>query len=171
MSEHAAKRSALDIAEALGRWLENALLSALLAGMISLGALQIALRWSSAGSLVWADEAVRMMVLWIAMVAGVAAAREDRHISIDVLSRFLSPRARVITAAVVDLFTAGVCVALAWYGWLMVRFAIEGEDVLLTGLPAWIFQAVIPVAFLLMGYRYFLWSIRRVRQAAVADSA
>lgn len=154
----------LDAAEALGRWIENVLLSAMLAGMIGLGTLQIILRWSSAGSLVWADEAIRMMVLWIAMVAGVAAAREDRHISIDVLSRFLKPRAQAITAAMVDLFTAGVCIALAWYGGIMVQFAMEDGDVLLTGLPAWIFQAVIPVAFLLMGYRYFLWFIRRVSE-------
>ena len=171
MSEPKVKRPALDTAEALGRWIENALLSALLAGMIGLGALQIILRWSSAGSLVWADEAIRMMVLWIAMVAGVAAAREDRHISIDVLSRFLAPRARAITAAAVDLFTAGVCMALAWYGGIMVQFAIEDGDVLLTGLPAWIFQAVIPVAFLLMGYRYFLLFIRRVRQIVAGGKA
>ena len=161
----------LDTAEAIGRWLENALLSALLAGMIGLGALQIILRWSSAGSLVWADEAIRMMVLWIAMVAGVAAAREDRHISIDVLSRFLSPGPRAITAAVVDLFAAGVCLALAWYGAIMVQFALEDGDVLLTGLPAWIFQAVIPIAFLLMAYRYFLWFIRRVREIAAGGNA
>lgn len=166
MSVPISKRSALDTAEALGRWIENALLSALLAGMIGLGALQIILRWSSAGSLVWADEAIRMMVLWIAMVAGVAAAREDRHISIDVLSRFLAPRARAFAAAAVDLFTAGVCLALAWYGGIMVQFALDDGDVLLTGLPAWIFQAVIPVAFLLMGYRYFLWFIRRFREFA-----
>jgi TRAP-type C4-dicarboxylate transport system permease small subunit len=171
LSEPKVKRPALDTAEALGRWIENALLSALLAGMIGLGALQIILRWSSAGSLVWADEAIRMMVLWIAMVAGVAAAREDRHISIDVLSRFLAPRARAITAAAVDLFTAGVCLALAWYGGIMVQFAIEDGDVLLTGLPAWIFQAVIPVAFLLMGYRYFLLFIRRVRQIVSGSNA
>lgn len=164
MSVPIRKRSALDTAEALGRWIENALLSALLAGMIGLGALQIVLRWSSAGSLVWADEAIRMMVLWIAMVAGVAAAREDRHISIDVLSRFLAPRARAFAAAAVDLFTAAVCMALAWYGGIMVQFALEDGDVLLTGLPAWIFQSIIPVAFLLMGYRYFLWFIRRLRE-------
>lgn len=171
MSASESKRSALDAAEALGRWIENALLSALLAGMIGLGALQIILRWSSAGSLVWADEAIRMMVLWIAMVAGVAAAREDRHISIDVLSRFLSPNARAITAAAVDLFAAGVCLALAWYGAIMVQLALEGDDVLLTGLPAWIFQAVIPVAFLLMAYRYVLWFIRRVREITAGAHA
>ena len=154
----------LDKADALGRFLENALLSVLLTGMILLGATQILLRWSGAGSMVWGDEAIRLMVLWIAMVAGIAAAREDRHIAIDVLSRFLKPRAKAATAIIVDLFTALVCAALAWYGWVMVRFAIEDNDALLGGLPAWFFQAIIPVAFLLMAYRYGIWFVRRLRE-------
>lgn len=164
MKSSSGKATALARADALGRLIENAFLSLLLAGMIGFGALQIILRWSGAGSLVWADEAIRLMVLWIAMIAGVAAAREDRHISIDVLSRFLSPRVRGVAAAIVDLFTAAVCFALAWYGGVMVQYAFEDDDIVLTGLPAWIFQAVIPVAFLLMGYRYMLWFLRRAAQ-------
>ena len=95
------------------------------------------------------------------MVAGIAAAREDRHIAIDVLSRFLRPKAKAIAALVVDLFTAGVCLALAWYGQIMVGFALEDGDMFLGGLPAWWFQAIIPAAFLLMAYRYFIWFLRR----------
>ena len=104
-------------------------------------------------------------------VAGIAAAREDRHIAIDVLSRFLSPGVRVIAAAAVDFFAAGVCLALAWYGAIMVQYALEGGDVLLTGLPAWIFQAVIPVGFFLMAYRYGVWFIRRVREISAGSNA
>lgn len=152
----------LDRADAFGRVLENIFLSVLLSGMIGLGTAQILLRWSGAGSLVWGDEAIRLMVLWIAMVAGVAAAREDRHIAIDVLSRFLPPRSKALTGVIVDLFTAAVCAVLAWYGWVMVRFAMEDSDVLLGALPAWMLQAVIPVAFLLMAYRYLVWAGRRL---------
>jgi len=160
----------LSVADKLGRYLENALLSVMLAGMIGLAASQIVLRWSGSGSLVWADEAIRLLVLWIAMVAGIAAAREDRHISIDILSRFLAVRPRAVTAIVVDLFTAIVCFALAWYGRGMVQFAIEDGEVLLGGLPAWIFQAIIPVAFALMGYRYLIWVARRVREFGAGEA-
>ena len=161
----------LEKAEALGRVAENILLSALLAGMIGLAATQIVLRWSDLGSLVWGDEAIRLMVLWIAMVAGVAAAREDRHIAIDVLSRFLGKRSKALTSLIVDLFTSAVCLALAWYGWGMVSFALEDGEVLLGGLPAWFFQAVIPAAFLLMAYRYFIWFVRRLRELFAGDAA
>ena len=141
------------------------MLGALLLGMIGLATTQILLRDLGAGTLVWGDEAVRLMVLWIAMIAGVAAAREDRHIAIDVLSRFLKPRSRAGIAVMIDIFTAAVCAALAWYGWVMIRFALEDGDKLLGGLPAWPLQAIIPAAFLCMAWRYVVWSIKHFRQA------
>ncbi len=152
----------LQWADKAGRFIENLLLTLLLGGMTLLACTQIFLRDFGFGSLLWGDEAVRLMVLWIAMIAGVAAAREDRHISIDVLSRFLPARLNALKAALIDLFTAGVCFALAWFGWGMVQFAIEGGDTLLNDQPAWIFQIVVPVAFFLMGWRYLLWVAKRV---------
>lgn len=152
----------LEWADKAGRFLENLLLALLLGGMTLLACTQIFLRDFGFGSLLWGDEAVRLMVLWIAMVAGVAAAREDRHISIDVLSRFLPEKPRALMAAFIDLFTSGVCFALAWFGWGMVEFAIEGGDTLLIDKPAWVFQIIVPVAFLLMGWRYLLWVTKRM---------
>ena len=153
----------------VGRWLENAILAILLSGMIILATAQVLLRDFGAGSLVWADEAVRLLVLWLAMVGGIAAAREDRHISIDVLSRFLPRRVRAAAAVLIDLFTIAVCLALAWYGSIMIRFALEGGDRLLAGLPAWPFQAIIPAAFACMAWRYFVWLLRHSREVLGAD--
>lgn len=153
----------LSKADKLGRLLENTLLTFLLLGMVVLGSAQIFLRWADKGSLAWGDEAIRMLVLWIALIAGIAAAREDRHISIDVLSRFMPGRFHDLVAAVVDLFTASVCAVLAWYSWDMVAFAIEDGDVLLGGLPAWWFQTILPVGFGLIAYRYLIWVVRRLR--------
>lgn len=162
----------LELADKLGRFFENLLLSTLLLGMIGMGTSQILLRWTGAGSIVWGDEAIRIMVLWIALVAGVAAAREDRHISIDVLSRFLPPRAKAAFAIVVDLFTAAVSLTLAWYSWIMVGFAIEDAEMLLGGLiPAWWIQIILPVGFLLIGYRYLLWVGRRVMEVLRPEAA
>jgi TRAP-type C4-dicarboxylate transport system permease small subunit len=155
----------LQKADKLGRWLENALLSILLLAMMSLGAIQILLRWTGEGSFIWSDEAVRLMVLWIAMVAGVAAAREDRHIAIDVLARGLSKQGKVYAAAVVNLFTMTVCFALAWYSIEMVGYSLEDGDTLLSGMPLWWFQSVMPVGFFLMGYRYTIWFYRHLLEA------
>lgn len=153
----------LEQAERVGRWLENLVIGLLLASMIVLACTQIFLRNFNFGTLVWADQTINHAVLWVAMIAGVAAAREDRHISIDVLSRFLPPRGRAGVALLVDLFTIGVCLALAWYGWQLAQFALEDDETLLIGIPVWVAQAVVPLAFLLMAWRYMIWFVRRVR--------
>ena len=152
----------LEKANKVGHWLENAFLSMLLFGMILLGVLQIFLRWAGEGSLAWGDEAIRLMVLWIAMIAGIAAAHEDRHISIDVLSRVLPAKGKVVAAVVVDLFSMCVCLALCWYSILMVQFAFEDGEILLGGLPAWWFQSILPIGFGLISWRYLIWVIKRL---------
>jgi len=161
-------RRTLELAELAGRFLENLLLGCLLIGMVLLACAQVLLRDFGFGSIVWGDEAVRLMVLWIAIIAGIAAAREDRHISIDVLSRFLSPRMQALTGIVVAIFTASVCAAIAWYGYDMVAFAIEDDEIVLTGLPAWVFQAIIPLGFALIAWRYSVISVRQVHALLVA---
>lgn len=163
--------STLDIAERAGRWLENLLIGALLTAMIGLACAQIFLRNFDFGSLVWGDEAINHMVLWVAMIAGIAAAREDRHISIDVLSRFLPPRGKAAAAMVVDLFTAAVCLALAWYGWQLTGYALEDGDALLIGVPFWVVQGIVPVGFALIAWRYLIWFARRFRQLLSGQSA
>jgi TRAP-type C4-dicarboxylate transport system permease small subunit len=161
----------LEKADKLGRVLENAFLSVLLLGMIGLGSTQILLRWTGEGSLVWGDEATRLMVLWIAMIAGIAAARDDRHISIDVLSRLLPERGKAIAAVLVALFSMTVCLALTWYSAGMLRFAIEDSEVLLGGLPAWWFQSILPAGFGLISWRYLIWIIRRLRALLSSEVA
>ena len=62
-------------------------------------------------------------------------------------------------AVVVDVFTCVVCAALAWYSYEMVALAYEFEDVLLGDLPAWPFQAIMPVGFALIAYRYLVLAL------------
>jgi len=152
----------LEGADRVGRWLENLVIGLLLVSMVLLACAQIFLRNFDFGTLVWADQTINHAVLWVAMFAGVAAAREDRHISIDVLSRFLPPRGQAGVALLVDLFTVGVCVALAWYGWQLTEFALEDDEALLVGIPVWMAQAALPLAFVLMAWRYLVWFVRRI---------
>jgi TRAP-type C4-dicarboxylate transport system permease small subunit len=148
-------------ADKAGRFLENLLLTLLLGGMTLLACTQIFLRDFGFGSLLWGDEAVRLMVLWIAMIAGVAAAREDRHISIDVLSRFLPDKLRALTTILVDLFTAGVCGLFAWHSGRFVMGSYEFGDTLMKNKPAWMLQIILPIGFGLMAYRHLVLALKR----------
>lgn len=144
---------------------EDSLLAVILLSMIGLGALQIVQRNVFGTSFIWTDELLRLLVLWIAMAGAVAASRDDRHIIIDLLSRFLDEKYALIVRTVIDLFTVAVCALLAWHTARFVYGEREFGATLLDGLPAWPFEAVIPVAFAIITYRYTLFLFVHADQA------
>jgi len=159
-------------AERLGRLLENTLLAIVLFMMIGLAASQVVMRGILGSGLAWADEALRLLVLWAAMLGAIAASRDNVHLRIDLLSRFLPAGWRRVTAALVDLFAAGVSAVLAWQSWRFVAESREFGDQVLGTLPAWAFQAILPTAFVLITYRYLAGLPRhfRPRQAPGGSS-
>lgn len=140
----------------VGRRLENLLLAIILFSMIGLAAYQVVLRNLVGSGIGWADEALRLMVLWAAIVGAVAASRDNVHLRIDLLSRFLSRTGRITTTVVVDLFTVAVAGILAWYSWEFVAESREFGDQILGDLPVWPFQSVLPAGFALIAYRYLI---------------
>ncbi len=71
--------------------LEEILLVSLVVLMVSLGFLQILFRNLISVGIVWIDSLVRHLVLWIALLGASIATRENRHITIDVISGRVSP--------------------------------------------------------------------------------
>ena len=151
-------------AERLGRWLENTLLALVLFAMIGLAAAQVVLRSVFGGGLAWADEALRLLVLWAAMLGAIAASRDNVHLRIDLLSRFIPAAWRRLTAVLVDLFAAAVSAILAWYSWSFVAQSREFGDQVLGSWPAWAFQTILPAAFALIAYRYLAGLPRHFRR-------
>ena len=157
-------------ADRVGRWLENTLLSIVLVSMILLASGQIGLRNLFGSGFPWADEALRLLVLWVAMLGAVAASRENRHISIDILSRVLPKTPRMIAGSIVHAFTAFIALVLAWYSLEFVRESYDFADTVLDDLPAWWFQLILPVGFFLIGYRYCIWTLRELMSLFRPDS-
>jgi TRAP-type C4-dicarboxylate transport system permease small subunit len=163
------RASWLERADRLGRGVENSLLCALLAAMLFLGGAQILLRNLGGGGFPWADEALRVMVLWLAMLGGLAASRDDRHIAIDALARILPPRWQAAASALVSGLTAAVCALIGWHALIFVGESREFGDKLVGGLPAWWFQSILPVAFLLIAWRYAVWALKRARAVVTGE--
>lgn len=145
--------------DAFGRLLENVALVALLSGMMLLAVGQIVLREFFNTGFVWADELVKLMVLWLAMVGSVAACRDNRHIRIDLLSHLLPDTAVKLARIVVDLFAAGVALVVAWHAWRYLGLEIEFEDTVLVDTPAWIAHSIVPLAFALIAYRFVVGAL------------
>ena len=88
-------------------------------------------------------------------------ARDDRHIRIDALSRVMPKGWIRISRVIVDLFAAIVCAIIAWQVYRYVQLEIEFEDTVLVDVPAWVVHGIMPVAFVLTGYRFVVNAIRR----------
>lgn len=126
---------------------------------------QIVLREVFNTGFVWADELIKLMVLWLAMVGSIAASRDDRHIRIDALSHILPDTAIKLTRIAVDIFAAIVCAVIAWQTYRYLQLEIEFEDTVLIDVPAWIAHLIVPLAFALVSYRFTVtvgWGIYRL---------
>ncbi len=147
-------RERLERVERWARGLENGLLVVLLSLLLVLASTQILLRNVFSSSLPWGDEAVRLLVLWLALFGAIAASRDGRQIRIDVLSRVIPKRFVWIPDSIATAFTAAVCAIFAWHAWRFVQDSRAFGDQILGDWPAWILQLILPIGFAIMAYRY-----------------
>jgi TRAP-type C4-dicarboxylate transport system permease small subunit len=134
--------------------IEDSLIVCLLSAMILLAAGQIVLRNLFDTGLFWADPALRMLVLWLTLLGAIAATREDRHIRIDLLSRFLHARGKTVVQGINDLFSAFVCGLISWHAARFVYHEWQDGVSLFGGLPAWLGEIIIPIGFGIMALRF-----------------
>ncbi len=142
-----------------GRWCENLLLVLLFAAILGLSTTQIVLRNFFASGLFWADELVRLLVLWLAVVGALAATRDRRHIAIELIVRALPEFLQRMTRSVVGLFAAAVAGVFAWQSWRFVVDSREFGDTVLGDWPAWYFQLILPLGFALIAWRFLTTAI------------
>lgn len=134
-------------------FVENSLLALALFIMIALASTQIIMRnfWDS--GLAWGDTSLSILVLWVAMLGAMVATREQNHISIDLMSRFLSPRTKRMNQALLDLFTALVCGLLSYHSARFVMMEYEDGTIAFESVPAWLCEVIIPFGFGLIALR------------------
>jgi len=157
-------RSALILAklEKAGTYAEDTVLLIILISMILLAGVQIGLRNFFDTGLFWGDEMLRLMVLWLTVAGGLAASRMDKHISIEVLDRFLPAKAQWVVKIIIDLFTASICALFTWHSARFVMGSYEYGDTLMKNMPAWTMQIILPIGFGLMTYRHLVLAIKRL---------
>ena len=151
-------RKFLDSLERAGRLAENIALLVLLGTMIGVAVFQIINRQLLGGTfgMAWADELVKMIVLWLAMVGSIAACRDNKHIRIDLITHILSGTIVSWIKVVVDLFAAAVCAMIAWQAWRLIGEERTWGDVILGDVPLWLAHAIVPLAFALVSYRFLV---------------
>ena len=104
---------------------EDLFLVLLLLAVIVLAPLQIFLRNFFDAGISWADPLIRVLVLWLGLFGAVAASRGDRHITIDVASRYFSAGLGDALRLLTSLFTSAVSALIAWHSG---RFVIDERE-------------------------------------------
>jgi len=149
---------------------EDAILVGLLLLMIGMAVTQIFLRNLFEAGIVWSDVMVRIMVLWVGLVGAMVASRQDNHIAIDILDRYLPERAKVYANFVVKLFTALICTIVAYYSLLFVQMEFTDGGMAFARVPNWLCEAIIPFAFTVIALRYFLLSFVNLKKIVKSGS-
>jgi TRAP-type C4-dicarboxylate transport system permease small subunit len=135
---------------------EGVLLILLLSVMVLMAFVQVVLRNVFHEGFIWADILLRHLVLWIGLVGAALAASQQHHITIDALTRFLSPRLRHSVMALAQLFAVAVCVVLADASVTFVRNDLEFGATVYGEVPAWVSQVIIPVGFSLLSFHFLV---------------
>jgi TRAP-type C4-dicarboxylate transport system permease small subunit len=138
--------------------IEEWLLAILVLVLVALAGAQIVLRNFFDTGLSWADPFLRVLVVWAAMLGALAATREDKHIAIDVVQRFLAPKAQRAARVVTFGCTALICAAMAWYSSGLVGIdyadAASGVAKTIAGAPVWLLECILPFGFGMMAIRF-----------------
>jgi TRAP-type C4-dicarboxylate transport system permease small subunit len=146
-------------------WAENALLIAMLALMVGLAAAQILFRNFFDISIFGADQMLRLLVLWVALLGAVTASREGKHIHVDAIARWLPGRVKPGVEALTDLFTVVVCLLLSWQALRFIQSARESGEMAFGALPVWVSALILPLGFMLIALRYGLRFWHHMQQA------
>lgn len=141
--------------------LESGLLLVLFAAMVLVAGYQIFARNLFGGGISWGDGFVKFAVLWIAVIGGMLASRNDAHIRIDVIGRLVTARWRGVLQRLVAGFT---CAVTGLFTWVSVEF-VMGEYqypvVAFGAVPSWVCALILPIGFGVISLRYLVRTLRR----------
>lgn len=136
--------------------IEDGLLALLLTSMIGVAALQVIMRNFMDSGLYWGDSAVRVMVLWVALLGAMVASRKDDHIRIDLLNHFLPDHLKRHLRRIINVFTCAILVLFAWSSAVFVGYEYEDQTMAFGSVPAWVCEIIMPIGAGVMSLRYAL---------------
>jgi TRAP-type C4-dicarboxylate transport system permease small subunit len=136
-------------------WVEDAAISFMLLSMILLVLVQIGLRNFYSSGISGGAEIVRHLLLWVAFIGAAIAAREGKHIKIDIAQRILPWGPKNFVELLTGLFTTIICGLLLYASIQFIR-ADYGLHTTIPffNMPVWVLELVIPLGYCAVTLRY-----------------
>lgn len=151
--------------------IEGALLILLLLVMLLMAFGQVVLRNLFSGGIVWGDILLRHLVLWIGFLGAALATSGERHLNIDILTRYLSDRLKGAVATLTNIFAAGVCLLLFLASLKFIEFEIANKSTVFNDIPSVYAQIIIPVGYGLLSAHFIIRAILDAGKALQKGSA
>ena len=140
--------------------IETVIVVLFMSAMMGIAFLQIVLRNVFTTGLTGGELILRNLVLWIGFLGATLATREGKHINIDAISRSLPPFSRAVVETCVHLFSSLICGLLTYASLKFIGNEAEMGTMTLVRIPTWILEAVLPLTFGLMAFRFALRAIQ-----------
>ena len=131
---------------------------------------EVAMRYFLKRPTTWVLEVVEWCQVWMTFLSAAWILKEERHVTIDIVSSGLKPRAQVSLAIVTSSLGALICLTMVWFGGQVVwdHFARGVVEASVLKAPKAPLLVVIPAGFLLM-FIQFLRKIRTLLRARRAS--
>lgn len=135
-------------------WLEDAVLVIIFICLMGLAFAQIGMRNFFNGGWLWADPALRILVLWLAMWGASVAARHGHHIRIELAPHYLPKSWQRFNTILCDLACALISGVVAYYSTVFVVDEYTNGGIAFGSVPVWVCELIIPVSLVILALRY-----------------
>jgi len=117
-------------------------------------------------SFIWSEELSRYLLIFLTYFGAASAAREGLHIRVEFILNRLKRQIRTVIELITYIICSCFCGVMVLLGFRLARdsynLGMMSADSTLA-IPIWIFQAVVPIGFFLMGIRLIIraWFLYR----------
>lgn len=136
--------------------LEDNIVILLLTSILIFAVTQVLLRNLFDSGIVWGENLLRILVLWLGLAGAIVASRQGKQIRIDVLSQFLSDKNKLHIKRLSLLFTATVCLIVSFYSFEFTLLEYEAGSYAFEKVPSWLTIIIIPISFAIMSVKYLI---------------
>jgi C4-dicarboxylate transporter DctQ subunit len=147
--------------------LEEGMIILLLSGMTLLTFVQVVARYVFNSGFVWALEVTTYMFAWLVLIGISYGVKVGFHIGIDAAVKLMAPKTQRIIGLLATLLCLlyAVLLLIGSYRYVdtMHTLGVEAEDI---ALERWLLAVILPIGFLLLGWRLAqtAWRILRGEQ-------
>lgn len=102
----------------------RAMIVVLFSLLLLVGFLQIVSRYAFRLPIVWADETMKYLFIWLIMIGAGYGVRLKKHVAADVVVTNVSPKAKIVFGFITDLLSVLLCVMFMILAPRMVKLAM-----------------------------------------------